>query len=211
MPPHADVHALPEPWRSLCQKLTAFDRTDRHQSPQEAVEHALELFAASGILLDNFHIHVREMKGEAVTPSWAELSERHFLALPDLGTDDIQTASKLPTDIFTEGFDPQAFFDRLEASGAISEYESGDLAFSAADHLADLYHNLFEHLDASRRLRCFRRLCRTAIRYHRYSVMGTVRETYSLEQSASQRLSLIAILNEEDPERIIEGRGSIPR
>jgi hypothetical protein len=66
-------------------------------------------------------------------------------------------------------------------------------------------------LDKPRRLQCFRRLCKVALAFRRYRVMGDVRLAYGKETNAQTQTELRDILDEEDPRKTIEGRAVIPR
>ncbi len=63
-------------------------------------------------------------------------------------------------------FDVDTFLDQLEASVALKEFSSDSVDFDDADPLGTLYAMLYPRLKHAGKLRCFERLCRTAIRLH---------------------------------------------
>lgn len=212
-PQHADPASLPEPYRSLCVRMTQHDRDHRHLTASEAMNEAMQLFAQHNVSFTNFELHLDEHQyGPEALPGWAALCESYLSSLPTITTDTIKLAWKISRQTYElPEFDTNGFFDVLERSQAIAEYEAGGLGFSAADYLGELYAKLYSSLDPTRRQACFRRVCRTAIQYHRYSVMQDVRNIYGAETDGVQQAVLLAILDAEDPHRIIYGRGVIPR
>lgn len=73
------------------------------------------------------------------------------------------------------------------------------------DYLAKTY----PHLSDKNQIRCWRRLVRTAVDYHRYPLMALVRSVYRDEGSESMCTRLIEVLVAEDPDGVIEGRSIV--
>ena len=114
-------------------------------------------------------------------------------------------------DAFVPPFDANAFLDFLEQSTAIAEFDSREVTYDDVDPLGEVYAALYPSLDATHKLACFRRLCNTAVRYHRYSVMADVRIAFRSETDSTMKEALVAILDDEDgPPHTIHGRGVLP-
>lgn len=210
-PQHANPAALPEPWRTLCTKLTEHDAGDRYQTARETLSAAFAAFAQAGVKITGFRRHADEANGKQDLPGWADLCWAHFSAIPDLAQEDLAAASRLNGSVFAAPFGANQFFDQLESSGAIAAFGNSFVPFEHGDVLGRLYRRLYPHLDPPRRERCFDRLCKTAVDLHRYEVMGDVRQAYAIEKDAALLPRLLAILNQRDPQGVIEGRGTIPR
>ncbi|NRD67499.1 serine/threonine protein kinase [Corallococcus exiguus] len=207
---HADPAALPEPWRSICIKLTEHEANNRYPSANEALSEAFIKFAASGVPLSNFDIHLNEMRSHGMIPGWAEICQAHYSKISDLEMSDIELASHLNSAVFVGAFDANSFFDKLEASTALQAFDSGDATFEECDPLGVLYRRLYAALDVPRKLRCFERLCKTAKNWHRYAVMQNIRDTFSSEMDNAVRTQLLAILDKEDPDKDVHGWSVIP-
>lgn len=217
-PDHVEFHLLAEPWRTICQRLAQHKAADRYQSAEEALTDVMRLFASSKTPIEHWDFHVREMRpipwsSEPVFPGWPELCESHYLALPDYDQEHIVEMHRLHHDVFGPPVNANALIDRLEASSAIQSFATGFVTFDDADPLGELYQRIYKHLDVPHKLVCFSRLCKTAIRFHRYSVMQDVRNAYRDETDPKVQAQLLAILDTEDPppSPTIEGRGVIPR
>ena len=209
-PQFADPPGLPEPWRTICLNLAEHDPADRYQSADEALDDAIRLLTAAGIGLTEFEAHVEEMARYANPSSWPAACQLYFSRLAEIDQGTVELAACLRPEAFGAGFDANGFFDRAEAGPALQAFDNRTVSFDDCDPLGDLYQRLYAALDTSRRARCFRRLCRIAIGWHRYSVMGDVRRTYALESDPAVQQQLLAILDQEDPTHEIHGRGVIP-
>lgn len=84
-PEFVELVFLPEPWKEICRKLSAFNTADRHANADEAISHAFKVFAAANFPPHNFHRHVLEVNSwwvEALTPvipdGWPELCNSYF-------------------------------------------------------------------------------------------------------------------------------------
>lgn len=210
-PGAANPAKLPDPWRTLCLRLTEHDADDRPSSAALALSEAMAAFAAAGVTIENFPFHVEEMKRVPSQSGWAALCSNHFSQFPDFDQADIRLLGKLQKDAFVPPFDANAFLDRLEASTALREFDSGSVSFDDADPLGELYTRLYPSLDSAHKPVCFARLCRTAVRLHRYSVMIDVRMIYGSEPDPRIQAQLLSALNSEDgPPHTIHGRGVIP-
>ena len=84
-------------------------------------------------------------------------------------------------------------------------------SFEAVDPLGDYLTATYAHLSAENRIRCFSRLVRSAVDYHRYQLMTQVRLVYRDEPSDDLKAQMLIVLNEQDPDAVIEGRNVIPR
>lgn len=210
-PGAARPEKLPEPWRTICVRLTEDDPADRPQSAAEALYEAMEIFARAGVSIDRFDLHIAEMKRTPAAGGWPALCQSHFFAMADFDQADIRLLWELRTEAFAPPFDANAFLDMLEVSTALGEFDTGAVGFDDGDPLGELYSRLYRWLDVQHKLVCFRRLCKTAMRLHRYSVMTDVRVVYRSETIPSVCAQLLEILNEEDgPPFTIHGRGIIP-
>jgi serine/threonine protein kinase len=210
-PGAANCAKLPEPWRTLCLRLTEHDENDRPPSAAVALAEAMAEFAAAGVPIENFPFHIAEMRSTPVSSGWSALCQSHFFRFTDFDQSDIQLLKKLGKDAFLPPFDANAFLDLLEDSTALAEFDSGDVTFDDADPLGVLYAALYPSLGATHKLVCFQRLCSTAVRLHRYSVMSDVRMVYGSETNPAIQAQLRAILDEKDgPPHTIHGRGIIP-
>lgn len=210
-PGAANCAKLPEPWKTICLRLSEHDANDRPPSAAVALAEAMTAFAAAGVLIENFDLHVEEMRRAPVSLGWPALCQSHFFRMTDFDQSDFRLLRKLGRDAFVAPFDANAFLDLLEQSTAIAEFDSRDVTYDDADPLGDLYAALYPSLDAAHKLVCFRRLCNTAVRYHRFSVMADVRMVFRSETDPSIQKDLLAILDDEDgPPHTIYGRGVIP-
>ncbi len=210
-PIYVDISKLPEPWRSTCEKLAEHEPEDRYESVDAALSDTFLRFAAAGIDLGHFHLHVDEMRGKPLVAGWPEICRLHYETAIDVSMAELRWASRLEPEVFTSpGFEADAFLERLEDSIAICSFETGAVSFDDCDPLGDLYRRLYSGVTSENKKGCFRRLVRTAVNWHRYHVMGLVRAVYRNEPDAALKDELIKILDEEDPDQIIEGRGIIP-
>lgn len=210
-PQFARPEKLPEPWRTIYLRLSEDDPADRPQSAAEAMSEAMLQISAARVSLENFSFHVAEMKDRPGTVGWPELCQMHLLRMGDYNQATVRAMWVLNPDVFNPPFDVNLLFDRIEPSSAIQEFISGNVNFDDADPLGELYVRLYPHLNATRKLLCFTRVCNTAVRLYRYSVMHDVRNVYRIETDPAIRARLMEILNVEDPGLIIEGRGVLPR
>jgi serine/threonine protein kinase len=202
-PQHADPSGLPEPWRSICTRLVEYDAAARYQSAEDALSDAMHRFAAAGTQINNFPFLAEELGHAQVIPGWPELCSRYFLDLPDITQVDLALAAECQGSAFGAGFNANAFFDAVEGSKAISDFEQPFVPFEDADPVGKLYRKLFPHLDSGRKRACFRRLCAVAVRCHRFFVMDCVRVAFEKETDDGLKADLLKIANEEDPDRDI--------
>jgi hypothetical protein len=211
-PQHADPSSLPEPFRTLFVRMTQHDRDHRHASATDAMNEAMLLFAQHSAVFEDFDLHLDEHRDNVAFDGWAVLCEHYFSSLPVIAVEHVRQAWKVSVETYAlPVFNSNGFFDALQGSQALADYNGGTLPFEAADYLGELYAKLYLGLDAPRREACFRQICKTAIQYHRYSVMHDVRHTYAKETDPALQQALAQILIQEDPDGIIHGRGILPR
>lgn len=91
-----------------------------------------------------------------------------------------------------------------------AHFESGASTFEGVDPLGSYLTDTYPVLDAEHKARAFRRLVRSAVNYHRYPLMDQVRTIFRIELDPDMQRNLLVLLDQEDPDRIIEGRGAIP-
>jgi hypothetical protein len=108
------------------------------------------------------------------------------------------------------GFQADQFFDLVEASGAIAEFEASEVEFADGDALGTVYADLYPSLDDTRKQRCFARVCTHALRLHRFSMMGALRRMFGNESSPTMKSRLTSMLDGLDPDKIVHGHGVIP-
>lgn len=210
-PSVARCEKLPEPWKTLCMRLTEDAAGDRFQSASDALTEAMLQFAAANIPIEHFDFHRREMEHDPVD-GWAQLCQSHFFAMADFDQATIRLMHTLDGSLFGAPFDANGMLDRLDACTAVKTVlTSSFVTFDDADPIGEVYARLYEHLDLTHKLACFQRLCGLAVRRHRYSVMQDVRNAYAAEKDPAIRAQLVPILDAEDPGRVIEGRGVLPR
>jgi serine/threonine protein kinase len=210
-PMHAEPSALPPPWRTVIERLCAYEPENRPATADEAINEAMEAFSGANLTLTNFDVHVAEAETVATTPrGWAKACRDYFETLSDFDYPHLVLASRLDAVSFAPPFDAAAFFDAVEAGSALQGFNLGQMGYDDCDPLGSLYVKLYKHLDPARRLKCFGRLCKTAIHWHRFKVMGDVREIFRIEKDRSLVGLLLVALSEEDPGGTIQRRGVIP-
>ncbi len=211
-PSHAECGLLPEPWRTVCLKLTNHDITGRHQSCEEAIEDLFSRFLgySTPIVATDMLIHCAEMQRWAIEPrSWPAVARRYVHEFSfDFGPEELHEVLmklSIPTVIdqrfglnaLIRWFDEQVWEPLFGGSFGAS--------FSSTDGLGSLLRNWMFYLEPDPKLIVFRRLVRTAVNYNRFYVMGCVRSVYSSEPDQDLRQQFIVILEQEDPGRVIHG------
>lgn len=215
-PTHVEIDALPPPWDNVCFQFVHYDRDKRPADANAAIGLVFRETVKAGYAPADLYPHAQEALGSLVEPDgWPAFcnfyfSERIRRGLLDRA--DLRTAAVLRATVFAhEDFDADQLFDAFE-TGAVGDYfRSGMSPFEAVDPLGDYLTATYLDLSAENKIRCFRRLVASAVRYHRYQLMGQVRMVYRMEPSADIKAQLLAVLNEEDPDHVIEGRSAIPR
>jgi serine/threonine protein kinase len=205
-PQYLDMALLPEPWKSVCGKLAAHDPAYRYQTADEALEDALDRFSTAGIRLTQFDIHAQERVGRSVTAAWQKTVAIYLGGLTDVTEYDLRAAAKLHATAFA-ALNASVFFDVLEKSTAVGAFNTGSVSYEMCDSLGDLYQSLYPLLDATRKLTCFTRLVRTAVKWHRFHVMANVRMTWDLEPDPAIHAHLKAIIQVEDTASVIHSNG----
>jgi serine/threonine protein kinase len=214
-PVYCDFGLLSEPYRTLCARLAEHDAPRRFQSADDAVDASVHTLGSAGIVLDDIFVHHEEfsLALRRAPVGWESIVYAFFMSRGAFTTQDIMFAAwLLGNAIGHPGFDGGRFFDALEGSPGIAALRpNGGAGYAAADPAGDVLLALYPTLDAARRVRCFRALVRIAVDKHRYEVMGDVRSAYTIESDPSIKAQLDVVLDAEDPERVIEGRGVIPQ
>lgn len=205
-PQHLDIALLPEPWKSVCGKLAAHDPAHRYQTADEALEDALDRFSMAGIRLTHFDLHAEEHRWKPVTAAWQKSVALYLGGLTDMNEHDLRAAAKLQPNAFAL-LNANTLFDMIEGSSAVGTFNTGSASFELCDSLGDLYQRLYPPLDAARKLTCFTRLVRTAIRWHRFNVMADVRATWDLEPDPTIRAQFKAIIQAADTASVIHSNG----
>jgi serine/threonine protein kinase len=209
-PQHVDCHKLPEPWRCICMTLTEHSPEDRYQDAAFALSQAMLLFAQHWVPVANFRLHVKQMRKKGAVDGWPHLCAGHFGNL-QIGEAELTLLNRLDEPVLAAGaFGLQDFFEHVEVSPAIDDISRGITSFESADPLGSFYGKVYPHLQPEQKERCLRRMVRTAISQHRYSVMGDVRDVFSGEGDEATKIRLVGVLDEEDAEREIYGKGVIP-
>lgn len=215
-PLFAEPNALPEPWKTICLRLTAHNAEDRYADASAALAETFALFAKYGFTFDDFSYHVNEMLVSPELPGWPFACALHFERRADFSEPDLLDASRLSSAVFRGFCDfgtpltADDLFERIEAGSALAAFNAGNVAYDDCDPLGRLYAALYPALDEARRLRCFERLVKTALGWHRYAVMGDVRTVYGSETDTAMKATLRATLDRMDPMKVIHGHGVIP-
>lgn len=212
-PVHIDIWAIAEPWGPLLRRLAAHEAAERFQTADEAVNAAVRAFGLAGLAPADLLRHQVEFAFGLREPpeGWSLLASAWLASRADFTTRCIAAAAKVRDAIAEPWFDVASMFDRLEASSGLAALAPGGGAgYSAADPAGEVLRAVYPNLDPPQKVRCFRRLVRIAVDKHRYSVMQDVRAVFRGEKDPSMRDTLSFVLDEEDPEEIIEGRGVIP-
>jgi serine/threonine protein kinase len=197
---------LPEPWREICLKLTEDFRDDRPADADAALALAMSSFARFDVEIDSFGLHVDEMAFRGVANGWPSLVRAWVARRTDFSQSDVDVLRRVRADVYAAPFDTHALFDKLERSTGVSSLPS----FEDTDAVGIVYARLYTTLDLPRKLACFRRICRVAVGHHRYAVMGDARDTFSSESDPNVRAQLLAVLDDEDPAKVIRGNDVIP-
>lgn len=125
--------------------------------------------------------------------------------------DVVQTLSELPEQFWaTHPRMAKDVYSRLSESDFFQERLRGRGSYESSDAFGDLLTNLYPHLGKKARRSCFQATVNLAIVFNRYAVMDRVRKQYSIERDIDQQRRLVQTLAQEDPRRVIEGRGVIP-
>ena len=215
-PEDADPHKLPPPWKVICTALCEFEPADRPQTADDAVALVMQAATLARQAVTDLGRHIEEVESNGVDPSgWAGFCSIYFSKRIENGLldrSDLRLAAKLHAGIFGEPeFETDRLFNEIE-TGAIGEFfRSGQSTFDGVDPYGLYLLNTYDALSAENKVRCFRSLVRAAVDYHRYALMASVRTIYGREPNQPLSAKFLAILDAEDPEGVIHGRGVIPR
>jgi hypothetical protein len=214
-PDHVEMDRLPRPWGDICRALAEYDRDDRPASADEAIELVVNA-TVDHVAPQDLLIHAEEAARSGVTPEgWANFCGTYFkrqTRTGELSLRDIDAASRLDEKVFKDPtVNADALFDFV-VDGSIGEhFDSGKSDFDGVDPYGAYLTRTYEGLSRPNKLRCFGRLVRAAVEYHRYELMGEVRAVYRDERNTALRDKLLAVLEAEDTDKVIQGRGIIPR
>ena len=216
-PEHAEPPRLPPLWRNICVPLTEYDPADRPQTADDAITLVMQAVAKFGQSFTDLARHVEEVNRRGVEPAgWAGFCSTYFakrIENGQLDMSDLDVAAKLRSGVL-EDFDfavANTLFEAVETGSIGNFYRDGRASFDGVDPYGTYLLNIYEGLTVANRLRCFRTLVREAVGYHRFALMSQVRTIYGGERQKPYAARLVEILDEEDPEGVIQGRGVIPR
>jgi hypothetical protein len=211
-PMHVELAKLPSPWKAICERLAAHDVGDRPATAIIALDEALQLLAIAKVKVTDLAYHAQEHRWPGPAPigaGFAQMLEsqmtHHTITLSTM------TALASADDSWLlKVSDRDALFELLEGSVAIAEHDARTVSFDDADPVGTIYCSLYPFLSVQNRILCFKRLVRTSLALHRYHVMAKTRAAYSKETDPAVQTKLVAIIDAEDPGKVIEGRGVIP-
>lgn len=209
-PTHAIPYELKEPWRTICLKLCEHQYADRYRNATEALSATLFGLVSAGISLPDLALHVEEMNlSNEIIPGWPEMCSLYFKSVLDIDQEELELLAEINAGVFTDpGFDANAIFEKMELQSAIQAFEAGfGVSFEDCDALGEVYARLYPALSLDNKLRCFERLCKTAVQWHRYSVMGNVRKAWGKESNFVIEVQLMEIIDRVDPQKVIRCDG----
>jgi tRNA A-37 threonylcarbamoyl transferase component Bud32 len=212
-PEYIQVPALVSPWREIIQQLTEYSPDDRFTSAAAAIRRILSDFHAEGILPANVDIHFEEFRlWESIPAEWGLVARDYFLWADTLTYEDLQLAYRVTKALLASAdFMANDVFAKLDSEIIEDHFGSSLAAFDDCDPLGKMIKRWYPFLNREGKAKAFRRLCRVALSYHRYSVMGSVRMVYGSEVDEALRAEMLVMLEEEDPTGVIHGKGIIPR
>jgi serine/threonine protein kinase len=214
-PAFVDLEHLPRPWKEICRTLCAYEANNRPADGDKAISLVMKATVAAGIPPNELLRHAKEAaKNGMPDDGWPEFCAHYFreaLRRDALTHDDIRAAAKLGRQVFADAaFDGDGLFEAIE-DGPLGElFSTGASSFEGVDPFGQYLAKAYPYLSGENQIRCWRRLVRTAVDYHRYPLMALVRSVYRDEPGEKMRARLIEVLVAEDPDGDIEGRGSIP-
>jgi serine/threonine protein kinase len=214
-PDHVEMDRLPRPWGTICRTLAEYEREDRPADADAAIELVINTTTHESLTVNDLRPHLAEVDAYGVEPEgWAAFCNTYFanrIRRDLLGIGDIRAASLMSAGAFKDdAFDADALFDATESGAIAAFFASGKSSFDGVDPYGQYLFRTYGPLSESNKVRCYRRLVRTAIDYHRYELMGYVRTLYGGEANRLLTDKLLQVLVAEDPENIIQGRGVIP-
>lgn len=215
-PEHANPGEIVGPWGPICAQLTAYKPESRFPDAESVVDRILHDFLGAGELPESMPLHVAEFNTWGKPPAaWARVLRKYFDAQTALDEVALETAKTLTDAILDDGhFDRDSFFLRLLTEVIQPFVDRGPQAYemyAEADRYSHILHSWFPHLAPDQQAAAFQFLVRAAVRFHRYSLMDEVRSTFRSVSDPTHRQRLLAILEQEDPNKTIYGWGSIPR
>jgi hypothetical protein len=143
---------------------------------------------------------------------WVTVARDYFLSPDNLTYEHLRLAYRVTKELLEKpDFSVDIVFAKLDSEAIEDRFGGTSAAFDDCDPLGKMIKRWYPFLDVGAKLQAFRRLCRVAIFYHRYAVMGAVRSVFSMEKDEALRVKLLEILDKEDPSKVIHGKGVIPR
>jgi serine/threonine protein kinase len=212
-PQHVDINLLSSPWREFCQSLTAHDAASRYQFANDAIRDLLFRADAAGIVPARMDLHFREFGTywPTVPSEWSRTARKHLARLVGTPYELFENLQHVTVGMLGHtSFDATDLFPSIDRGVFEPIFGSGSASFGSTDRLGDIVAKWIPHLAPDVRRMAYQRLCRTAVRYHRYYLMGYVRDLYGQEPDATIKQAYLDILQAEDPLKVIEGRGVIP-
>jgi len=214
-PDHVEMDRLPPPWKAICRKLCEYNAEDRPGDSDAAISMVMKAAVAADIAPQELLVHAKEAaKSGMPDDAWPEFCAHYFREAVRRGAltyDDIRAAAKLASEVFAfDDFDGDGLFDTVENGPLGQHFLTGQSSFEGVDPFGCYLAKIYPYLSDENQIRCFKRLVRTAVDYHRYPLMALVRSVYREETRNSMKERLVEVLVAEDPDEVIEGRGIIP-
>lgn len=211
-PDFVESSHLPAPWRTVVESLTAYNADDRPRTADDAIDLLMAECIGAGVLPANPQLHFYEFsKWERVTSEWGAMAQRLILQPGRLGLAELALGAMVTGVVAADPrFGATVVFERLDRELFEAEFGSGAAGFDECDPLGCMIACWYPFLSSPAKEKAFRRLCRTAVRYHRYLLMEQVRDVYRGERDEAIRRTLSRILAEEDPGAVIQPRGVLP-
>jgi hypothetical protein len=215
-PQDAEPHKLPPPWRNFCETLCQYKADDRPQDADAAIELLIDCVVPLKMVPQSLDRHIDEVERRGSAPKgWPALCDTYFEGRISVGTldlIDLYRASRLNQSVFADpAFDADRLFHAF-VNGPVGAHYRGKLStFDGVDPYGQYLRRTYSALTPYAKLTCFATLVRNAVDYHRYELMHHVRDVYASERDEAVCHELVGVLEHEDAERVIEGRGVIPR
>jgi serine/threonine protein kinase len=212
-PEFVEVGTLPYPWQPIIEQLTAYNPGDRFDDADSVICRVLHDFGNEGVLPSEPRLHFEEFRTwDAVPSAWATVAGSYFTEADELQFAHLRLAFLVSEATFKHTrFPIDEVFGRLETDVFAARFDEGQATFSSCDPVGDMLVEWFPYMNPGSKQVAFRRLCKMAVMYHRYRVMSAVRTAYAGEKDPAFQARFLEILNEEDPEKTIHGKGIIPR
>jgi hypothetical protein len=214
-PAFVDLEHLPPPWKQICRALCAYEADRRPEDGDAAISLVMKATVAADIPPQGLLLHAKEAEEHGMPDDgWPEFCAHYFreaVRRSALTHDDIRAAAKLAWEVFADpALDGDGLFEAIDDGPLGEHFSTGGSSFEGVDPFGDYLARTYPYLAGENQIRCWRRLVRMAVDYHRYPLMALVRSVYRSETGEKMRARLVEALLEEDPDGVIEGRGVIP-